>query len=194
MDMENNTSKTEINMMVITLIINLKVKELMIGIRVQLTQVILKKEEEMDLVYGNQVEQIVIFMKDNTLTIKNMGMEFINGVMVQSMKETLKMISSMEKVLLFMKMEKWLIWHGKMERQRRKYKDNLKNNNNNHATTINYPRENYRVEFLHHRHKVYQKNQAILFFEIVHQADQHKIYKVHIQIVLEILTQLLQKG
>lgn len=109
MDMENNTSKTEINMMVITLIINLKVKELMIGIRVQLTQVILKKEEEMDLVYGNQVEQIVIFMKDNTLTIKNMGMEFINGVMVQSMKETLKMISSMEKVLSFMKMEKWLI-------------------------------------------------------------------------------------
>jgi len=109
MDMENNTSKTEINMMVITLIINLKVKELMIGIRVQLTQVILKKEEEMDLVYGNQVKQIVIFMKDNTLTIKNMGMEFINGVMVQSMKETLKMISSMEKVLLFMKMEKWLI-------------------------------------------------------------------------------------
>ncbi len=109
MDMENNTSKTEINMMVITLIINLKVKELMIGIRVQLTQVILKKEEEMDLVYGNQVKQIVIFMKDNTLTIKNMGMEFINGVMVQSMKETLKMISSMEKVLSFMKMEKWLI-------------------------------------------------------------------------------------
>ena len=66
MDMENNTSKTEINMMVITLIINLKVKELMIGIQVQLTQVILKKEEEMDLVYGNQVEQIVIFMKVNT--------------------------------------------------------------------------------------------------------------------------------
>lgn len=38
----------------------------MIGIQVQLTQAILNKEEEMDLVYGNQVEKIVIFMKDNT--------------------------------------------------------------------------------------------------------------------------------
>lgn len=79
-----------------------------------------------------------------------------------------------------------------MGRHRRKSKDNLKNNNNP-ATTINYPRENYQAEF-HHRHKVNRKNQTTSFFEIVHQPDQHKIYKVRIQIVLEILTQLLQKA
>lgn len=79
-----------------------------------------------------------------------------------------------------------------MGRHKRKYKDKL-NNNNNPAITINYPRENYQVEF-HHRHKANQKNQTISFFEIAHQVDQRKIYKVHTQIVLGILTLLLQKA
>lgn len=65
-----------------------------------------KKGKEMDMEYGNQVETIMIFIKESTLMIKNMGKEYTDGAMEQFIKDTLKMILKMGKVLSFIKMEK----------------------------------------------------------------------------------------
>jgi hypothetical protein len=58
--------------------------------------------------------KMVINMKENTVMILNMVMEFINGQMDQNTKEVFSRTKSMEMVFLLIKMEKYLNSHGIM--------------------------------------------------------------------------------
>lgn len=59
--------------------------------------------------------KMVINMKDNTVMILSMVMEFINGQMDQNTKEGFSRTKNMEMVFLLIKMEKYLNSHGIME-------------------------------------------------------------------------------
>lgn len=52
--------------------------------------------------------KMVINMKENTVMILNMVMEFINGQMDQNIKEVFSRTKNMEMVFLLIKMEKYL--------------------------------------------------------------------------------------
>ena len=75
----------------------------------------LKVVWEMVKVYGNLVTALVTPMKVNTKMIWNMDLVYMFGPMDLVLREHLKMIESMERVLLSMKMVKFLNCSGRME-------------------------------------------------------------------------------
>jgi hypothetical protein len=70
---------------------------------------------EMGKGYGDLVIVLVILMKDSTKMIWSMDLVFMCGPMVQVSRGHLKMIVNMGKVLLYIKMVRFLNYSGKME-------------------------------------------------------------------------------
>lgn len=113
--MVNRILKMEISIRDSIYLENFMGKGHIIGVTDQLTKASLKMEWGTEKDYGNQIYIMEISMKDSIKMTWSMDMEFINGQMVLHTKVIFIEIKSMGRGFWLIKMEKYLIYNGKME-------------------------------------------------------------------------------